>query len=86
MRTIAKVYSDKFYGHNAFQKKLRMHGSCNKMVLLMDGDACNITFRTFSLLHGNGIIVAGLPTDTSGLPTDKSHVLNPIYVGVFGPF
>lgn len=42
----------------------------------MDGYACHLSFKTLSLLK-NGIIVAGLPANTS-------HVLQPLDVSVFG--
>lgn len=49
-----------------------------KILLIMDGYACHITYKTLSLLRDNGIVVFGLPAH-------KSHVLQPLDVGFFGP-
>ena len=48
-----------------------------KLLLVMDGYACQITFKTLSILCENGIVVVGIPAHTS-------HVLQPLDVGVFG--
>lgn len=47
-----------------------------KILIVMDGYSCHISFKTLSLFRENGIVVACLPAHTS-------HVFQPLDVGVF---
>lgn len=58
------------------REQLRSGGA--KLLLVMDGYAFHISYKTLSLFSSNDISVAGLPAHTS-------HVLQPLDVGVFSP-
>ncbi len=50
---------------------------CQSVLLVFDGYACHLTFRSLNLFKRHDIVVAGLPAHTS-------HALQPLNVGVFG--
>lgn len=55
-----------------------MRSETQNILLIMDGYACHLLFRTLSLLKENVILVLGLPVHTP-------HVLQPLDISVFGP-
>ena len=69
--TIFHTWAEHFVQETAF---LRRNG--NALLLVLDGYASHLTYKTLSLLKQNNIIVAGLPAHTS-------HALQPLDVGVF---
>lgn len=80
MRPIAGVDTNIFYNWavNFVQESSFLRRDGRKLLLIMDGYACHVAYRTLKMLGDNDIIVAGLPAHTS-------HVLQPLDVGVFGP-
>ncbi len=79
-RKIAGMDGELFYSWalNFTEETAFLRRGGQKLLLVFDGYAGHLTFRTLNHLKTNGIIVAGLPAHTS-------HVLQPLDVGVFGP-
>lgn len=63
MRPIAGVDTEIFlkWAHNFVQETRLLRREGRKILLVMDGYACHVSFRTLSLLKENNIVVAGLP-------------------------
>lgn len=78
MREVAGVDSEIFFSWalHFVEETRHLRRGGQKLLLVFDGYAGHIRYKTLSLLRSNGIIVAGLPAHTS-------HVLQPLDVGVF---
>lgn len=80
MRPISGVDNNIFYWAQGFLKETShlIISDGQKILLIMDGYACHVSFRTLSLRKENDILVAGLLAHTS-------HVLQSLKISVFGP-
>lgn len=54
------------------------HPDGSKLILIMDGYTCHVSYKTPSLLRDNRIVVSGLPEHTS-------YAIQPLDVSIVGP-
>lgn len=81
MCSVAGLDTNIFYtwGTNFFAETTLIRRNYKKLLLVMNGYSCHMSYRTLALLKTNKIIVAGLSVH-------KSHVLQPLDVGIFSPY
>lgn len=81
MRPVAGIDTNIFYqwAFNFVQESSFFRIDGRKHLLIMDGYACHVLFRTIKLLKNRNTVISDLPTLTS-------LVLKPLNVGSFGTF